>query len=76
MATKYIFPGIGKIKFKVKRSKNPMAFHYYDAGIVTAGRNERMAEFAAAVMAVHSLRREVVTSSVAETKKFPWNGEG
>ena len=30
MATKEFFPGIGKIKFEGKDSKNPMAFHYYD----------------------------------------------
>ena len=31
MATKEYFPGIGKIKFEGKESKNPMAFRYYDA---------------------------------------------
>lgn len=30
MATKEFFPGIGKIKFEGKESKNPMAFRYYD----------------------------------------------
>ena len=28
MATKEFFPGIEKIKFEGKDSKNPMAFHY------------------------------------------------
>mgnify|MGYP000784888643 CR=1 FL=1 len=28
MATKEYFPGIGKIKFEGKDSKNPMAFRY------------------------------------------------
>ena len=31
MVTKEYFPGIGKIKFEGKESKNPMAFRYYDA---------------------------------------------
>ena len=31
MATKEYFPEIGKIKFEGKDSKNPLAFHYYDA---------------------------------------------
>ena len=30
METKEYFPGIGKIKFEGKESKNPMAFRYYD----------------------------------------------
>ena len=29
MTTKEYFPGIGKIPFEGKESKNPMAFHYY-----------------------------------------------
>lgn len=35
MATKEYFPGIGKIKFEGKESKNPLAFRYYDAGKLT-----------------------------------------
>ena len=27
---KEFFPGIGKIQFEGRDSKNPMAFHYYD----------------------------------------------
>ena len=38
MATKEYFPGIGKIKFEGKDSKNPMAFRYYDAEKVINGR--------------------------------------
>ena len=30
MATKEYFPDFGKIKFEGKKSKNPVAFHYYD----------------------------------------------
>ena len=32
------FPGIGKIKFEGKESKNPMAFRYYDADKVIMGK--------------------------------------
>ena len=38
MATKEYFPGIGKIKFEGKDSKNPMAFRYYDAEKVINGK--------------------------------------
>ena len=38
MATKEYFPGIGKIKFEGKESKNPMAFRYYDADKVIMGK--------------------------------------
>ena len=37
MAKEY-FPGIGKIKFEGKDSKNPMAFHYYDENKVIMGK--------------------------------------
>ena len=50
MATKEYFPGIGKIKFEGKESKNPMAFRYYDADKVI------MAEVRHGMVA-HSLRR-------------------
>ena len=57
MATKEYFPGIGKIKFEGKESKNPMAFRYYDADKVIMGKkNERMAEVRHGMVA-HSLRR-------------------
>ena len=38
MATKEFFPGIEKIKFEGKDSKNPMAFRYYDAGKIVSDR--------------------------------------
>ena len=31
MTTKEYFPGIGKIQFEGKESKNPLAFRYYEA---------------------------------------------
>ena len=38
MTTKEYFPGIGKIPFEGKESKNPMAFHYYNAEKVIRGK--------------------------------------
>ena len=37
MAKEY-FPQIGKIPYEGPESKNPMAFHYYDAERVVAGK--------------------------------------
>ncbi len=37
MAKEY-FPQVGKIKFEGKESKNPMAYHYYDANKVIMGK--------------------------------------
>ena len=37
MAKEY-FPGIGKIPFEGPASKNPLAFHYYDADRIVAGK--------------------------------------
>lgn len=36
--TKEYFPTVGKIKFEGTKSKNPMAFHYYDAEKVVMGK--------------------------------------
>ncbi|NLZ08717.1 MAG: xylose isomerase, partial [Bacteroidales bacterium] len=38
MATKEYFPGIGKIKFEGKDSRNPLAFRYYDPEKVVYGK--------------------------------------
>ena len=42
MATKEYFPGIEKIKFEGKDSKNPMAFRYYDAEKVINGKKMKV----------------------------------
>ena len=57
MATKEYFPGIGKIKFEGKESKNPMAFRYYDAEKVINGK--KMKDWLKFAMAwwQHTLRR-------------------
>jgi xylose isomerase len=38
IGNKEYFPGIGKIKFEGKESKNPLAFKYYDENQVVAGK--------------------------------------
>ena len=35
-STEY-FPGIGKIRFEGKQSKNPLAFKYYDENKIVLG---------------------------------------
>ena len=71
---KEFFPGIGKIKFEGKESKNPMAFRYYDADKVIMGK--KMSEWLKFAMAWwHTLCAEGGDQFGGGTKKFPWNGE-
>lgn len=73
MATKEYFPGIGKIKFEGKESKNPMAFRYYDAEKVVNGK--KMKEWLKFAMAWwHTLCAEGGDQFGGGTKQFPWNG--
>ena len=72
MATKEFFPGIGKIQFEGKESKNPMAFRYYDANKVVLGKT--MAEWLKFAMAWwHTLCAEGADQFGGGTKSFPWN---
>ncbi len=72
MATKEYFPGIGKIKFEGKESKNPMAFHYYDKEKVVYGK--KMKEWFKFAMAYwHTLCAEGGDQFGGGTKTFPWN---
>lgn len=74
MATKEYFPGIGKIKFEGKESKNPMAFRYYDADKVIMGK--KMSEWLKFAMAWwHTLCAEGGDQFGGGTKQFPWNGD-
>ena len=71
MAKEY-FPEIGKIKFEGKDSKNPMAFHYYDAEKVIMGKP--MKDWLRFAMAWwHTLCAEGGDQFGGGTKKFPWN---
>ena len=73
MATKEFFPGIGKIQFEGKESKNPMAFRYYDANKVILGK--KMSEWLKFAMAWwHTLCAEGGDQFGGGTKTFPWNG--
>ena len=72
MATKEFFPGIGKIQFEGKESKNPMAFRYYDPSKVVLGKT--MAEWLKFAMAWwHTLCAEGADQFGGGTKSFPWN---
>ena len=69
---KEYFPEIGKIPFEGPESKNPMAFHYYDAERVVAGKT--MKEWMRFAMAWwHTLCAEGGDQFGGGTKKFPWN---
>ena len=71
MAKEY-FPSIGKIQFEGQGSKNPMAFHYYDAERVVAGKT--MKEWMRFAMAWwHTLCAEGADQFGGGTKNFPWN---
>lgn len=73
METKEYFPGIGKIKFEGKDSKNPMAFRYYDADKVIMGK--KMKDWLKFSMAWwHTLCAEGSDQFGGGTKKFPWKG--
>ena len=73
MATKEFFPGIGKIQFEGKESRNPLAFRYYDAQKVVLGKT--MAEWLKFSMAWwHTLCAEGADQFGGGTKTFPWNG--
>ena len=70
---KEFFPGIEKIQFEGKESKNPMAFRYYDAKKVVLGKT--MAEWLKFAMAWwHTLCAEGADQFGGGTKTFPWNG--
>ena len=72
MANKEFFPGIGKIQFEGKESRNPMAFRYYDANKVVLGKT--MAEWLKFAMAWwHTLCAEGADQFGGGTKSFPWN---
>lgn len=72
MATKEFFPSISKIPFEGKESKNPMAFHYYDADKQILGKS--MKEWLKFSMAWwHTLCAEGADQFGGSTKTFPWN---
>ena len=73
MATKEFFPGIGKIQFEGKESRNPLAFRYYDPQKVVLGKT--MAEWLKFSMAWwHTLCAEGADQFGGGTKTYPWVG--
>ncbi|MEO0877403.1 MAG: xylose isomerase, partial [Bacteroidota bacterium] len=67
------FPGISQIPFEGLASDNPLAFRWYDANRVVAGKT--MAEhFRFAVAWWHTLGGTGADPFGAPTKNFPWLG--
>ena len=65
------FPGIGKIKFEGKESKNPLAFRYYDAEKVVYGK--KMKDwFKFSVAWWHTFCADGGDPFGPGTKSFPW----
>lgn len=72
MAKKEYFPGIGKIKFEGKESRNPLAFRYYDPEKLIMGK--KMKDWLRFSMAWwHTLCAEGGDQFGGGTKTFPWN---
>ena len=72
MSVKTYFPGISQIKFEGAESKNPMAFHYYDAKKVVYGKT--MEEWFKFCMAWwHSLGADGADQFGSGTQKHPWS---
>ncbi len=71
LGDKEYFPGIGKIKFEGKGSRNPMAFKYYDETKVVAGKTMRE-HFRFAVAYWHTLCGTGADPFGPGTKNFPW----
>ena len=71
MAKEY-FPQIGKIPFEGKDSKNPLAFHYYDADKVVLGKT--MKEWLRFAMAWwHTLGQASADPFGGQTRSYEWD---
>ncbi|KPL15011.1 MAG: xylose isomerase [Bacteroides sp. SM23_62] len=68
---KEFFPGIGKIKFEGKASKNPLAFKYYDENQAVGGKSLKD-HFRFAVAYWHTLTGTGGDPFGPGTKEFPW----
>ncbi|MCD7935731.1 MAG: xylose isomerase [Tannerellaceae bacterium] len=70
--TKEFFPGIGKIEFEGRDSKNPLAFHWYDENRMVMGKSLKdHLRFSMAYW--HTLCAEGADPFGGGTKTFPWN---
>ena len=72
MATKQYFPELKKVKFEGAKSKNPIAYHYYQPDKVVAGRPMKD-WFKFALAWWHTLCAEGADQFGGGTKTFPWN---
>lgn len=69
---KEYFPGIGKIEYEGPKSRNPLAFKYYDADKVVGGKKMKdILRFATAYW--HSFCGDGADPFGAGTQDFPWN---
>ena len=72
MTKREYFPGISKVKFEGKESRNPMAFRYYNPEKVVYGR--KMKDWFKFSMAYwHTLCAEGGDQFGTSTKQFDWN---
>jgi len=72
IGNKEYFPGIGKVKFEGKESKNPLAFKWYDENRVVDGKTmKEHLRFAAAYW--HTLTDAGGDPFGPGTKVFPWD---
>jgi len=69
---KEFFPGIGKIKFEGKSSRNPLAFKYYDENQIVAGSSMKD-HFRFSVAYWHTLTGTGGDPFGPGTKVFPWS---
>ena len=68
---KTYFPNIDKISYEGPQSKNPLAFRYYDANRIVAGK--KLSEWCKFAMAWwHTLCAEGTDQFGGGTKTFPW----
>ena len=73
--TTEFFPGIGKIAYEGAQSKNPLAFRWYDADRVVAGRT--MKEWMRFSMAYwHTMCAQGSDPFGGDSKLHPWNAAG
>ena len=72
MTKREYFPGVSKVKFEGKESRNPMAFRYYNPEKVVYGR--KMKDWFKFSMAYwHTLCAEGGDQFGTSTKQFDWN---
>lgn len=69
---KEFFPGIGKIKFEGRESKNPLAFKFYDANRIVMGKTMKE-HFRFSMAYWHTLCGDGGDPFGGATKFFPWD---